>query len=66
MSKCFVDGIRGLPVEAGWSVERFLQRTNQTNHELAGMKPEGEGEFGRRLEDTARTPIFWNPIDGRS
>lgn len=47
-------------MEAGCSVERFLQRENETNRELAGMEPEGQREFGSRVEDTARTPNFWN------
>lgn len=36
---------------------------HEPNEPLAGMEPQGENEFGRRFEDTARSPNFWNLID---
>jgi hypothetical protein len=39
------------------SVERFLQRTNKTNQELAGMVPDGVCSRG---EEAACSPVFWN------
>ena len=37
---------------------------DQSNQELAGAEPEGEGEFGSRVEDTAHTPNFGALIEG--
>lgn len=36
---------------------------DRPNQELSGMEPEGESEFGSRVEGAARTPIFWNLIE---
>lgn len=37
---------------------------DRPNQELSGMEPEGEREFGSRVEGAAGTPIFWNLIEG--
>ena len=44
----------------GNAVWRVAAAHDQPNQELTGMEPEGESEFGSRVEGTARTPKFGN------
>jgi hypothetical protein len=41
----------------------LLQRTTSRTKSWLEWEPEGEGEFGSRVEGTARTPKFWDLIE---
>ncbi len=57
-------GMAGCLTVGPWSARGVLcgetsAAHDQSNQELAGAEPEGEDEFGSRVEDTAHTPNFW-------